>query len=98
MTDRTVLGFDGVWKSYPQTGREALHALRDVSLSVDEAQSVAIVGRSGSGKSTLLHLAAGIDETIDAAFRPVAALLSKIVFMTIPPQDHRTRHAPGHAL
>ena len=29
-------------------------------------------------------LAAGIDETIDAAFRPVAALLSKIVFMTIP--------------
>jgi ABC-type lipoprotein export system ATPase subunit len=62
MTDRTVLGFDGVWKSYPQPGREALHALREVSLSVDERQSVAIVGRSGCGKSTLLHLAAGIDE------------------------------------
>lgn len=36
-------------------------ALKDVSFSVPDGASVAIVGKSGSGKSTLMHVISGLD-------------------------------------
>lgn len=38
-----------------------LQVLRDISLSVDEGQQIAIIGRSGSGKSTLLRCINGLE-------------------------------------
>ncbi len=35
--------------------------LKDISLDVEKAESIAIVGQSGSGKTTLLSLLAGLD-------------------------------------
>jgi len=50
----------GIAKSYP-VGQTSLSVLRDLDLSVDAGEMVAIVGASGVGKSTLLHVLGGLD-------------------------------------
>lgn len=48
-------------KEYP-TPSEPLVVLRDVSLDLEQGQSLAIVGPSGSGKSTLLAILGALDQ------------------------------------
>jgi lipoprotein-releasing system ATP-binding protein len=50
----------GIVKSF-LVGQTSLTVLRDLDLSVDAGEMVAIVGASGVGKSTLLHILGGLD-------------------------------------
>ena len=43
-------------------GKQAVHALRDVSLTVEKGDIYGIVGFSGAGKSTLLRLVNGLEK------------------------------------
>lgn len=58
MTDE--LEISHVSKTYGHDAAQ-VHALRDVSLSVEAGSLVAIMGASGSGKSTLLTIAGGLE-------------------------------------
>lgn len=60
-----LLEINQVSKTYrggPLLHKRIIHAVRDISLSVEEGKCLAIVGESGSGKSTLLRLLAGLEE------------------------------------
>jgi len=59
-----VLQAAGLHKRFREgNGREAIDVtvLSGLSLTVQRAQTLAVVGASGSGKSTLLHLLGGLD-------------------------------------
>ena len=55
-----ILRVEHLCKQYG-SGETAVHAVNDVSFSVEKGEFTAIVGASGSGKSTLLHLIGGVD-------------------------------------
>jgi lipoprotein-releasing system ATP-binding protein len=56
-----LLELNQVEKSYPPAGGSPAAVLKDVSLTVNTGDTLAIVGPSGSGKSTLLNLMGGLD-------------------------------------
>lgn len=55
-----ILKVENLTKTYG-SGENLVHAVDDVSFSVEKGEFIAIVGASGSGKSTLLHLIGGVD-------------------------------------
>jgi putative ABC transport system ATP-binding protein len=62
-----VVVLEGVCKTYP--GEPPLQVLRDVDLTIDAGEMLAIVGPSGSGKSTLLHIIGTLDRPTSGSIR-----------------------------
>jgi len=80
MEGSALIQLRDIRKAYP-SGNGELEVLRDISLSVNEGELVAITGESGCGKSTLLNLIGGLDrpsegEVLSCGF-PVSRLSEK---------------------
>ena len=61
MSESSVLRVEALTKTFPSGGK-TLTVIDDVSFTVGEGDTCAIVGPSGSGKTTLLGLCAGLDQ------------------------------------
>ncbi|MBR6477216.1 MAG: ABC transporter ATP-binding protein [Lachnospiraceae bacterium] len=55
-----ILRTENLCKTYGKNENE-VQAVKNVSISVEKGEFVAIVGSSGSGKSTLMHMLGGVD-------------------------------------
>ena len=55
-----VIDLKEICKDYIQ-GKEAVPVLKNVNLSVDSGEYLAIMGPSGSGKSTLMNIIGCLD-------------------------------------
>lgn len=55
-----IMRIEHLTKTYG-TGENTVHAVNDISFSVEKGEFLAIIGPSGSGKSTLLHILGGVD-------------------------------------
>ncbi len=73
----SVLQLQHVSMIYGQ-GAAQVHALNDVSLSVDAGSMVAVMGPSGSGKSTLLTIAGSLEEPSEGEVTVCGEELTKL--------------------
>ena len=66
---------EGINKYY-KMGAESLHALREVNLTVERGEFLAILGPSGSGKSTLMNIVGCMDTADTGSYQLDGAEIS----------------------
>ena len=58
--NKEIISIESIDKSYGE-GDDILQVFKNFSLSLQQGESIGLVGASGSGKSTLLHIICGLD-------------------------------------
>jgi putative ABC transport system ATP-binding protein len=72
-----VIRLAHVTKVY-DSGDNAVHALRGVSLEIEAGDSIAIIGPSGSGKSTLMHILGCLDTPSEGEYELAGTPVSRL--------------------
>jgi putative ABC transport system ATP-binding protein len=76
----SIIQFSHVKKTYGQ-GAGAVHAVDDVSFSIEEGEFCVLLGASGAGKTTLLNLLGGMDTVTEGTItfdgKAVSSMTSK---------------------
>jgi putative ABC transport system ATP-binding protein len=63
-----LIELDHIGKMY-DLGLTQVHALRDINISIETGEFVAIIGQSGSGKSTLMNIVGCLDVPTTGRYR-----------------------------
>jgi putative ABC transport system ATP-binding protein len=72
-------------------GDVEVHALRDVSLVIEEGESVAVMGPSGSGKSTLMNILGCLDRPTSGRYLLAGEEVSQLDRNALAGLRNRTR-------
>lgn len=79
---KPIIEITNINKKY-QIGEETLHVLKDINLTVEQGDYVAILGPSGSGKSTLMNIIGCMDVSDTGEYylnsRPIHTLKEKVL-------------------
>ncbi|MFN8571294.1 MAG: ABC transporter ATP-binding protein [Gemmatimonadaceae bacterium] len=67
MSEHAVIRTEALTRIY-DAGRNPVHALRAVNLTIEQGEMVAIMGASGSGKSTLMNLLGCLDTATSGSY------------------------------
>ena len=85
----SLLVLDNVTKVY-HMGDVDVHALRGVSITVDEGELVAVMGASGSGKSTIMNIVGCLDRPTTGRYLLAGEEVSKLDRYALAKRRNRT--------